>query len=417
MDQFSIIREGERLEPYDYSIMLIGGSGNGKSTLINAFLNAIVGNKPGSLQVAIACEKYPMILSHLDDGTNERNDAADGKSQTTHAHFYKFCSDFTNGKTILIVDTPGIASTGGVKEDDDNIEIILNAARRTSSFNAVVVVEKSSTNRMNPLIEYCLYRLAEVIPTDFESKIVLALTFYTGVVLFQDKWFPFNIQHKLKLNNVAFSFSTAEYEEKPKCLLTANQDWDKSIKQFRKFFTKLFSMPKVPTIQYTNLFNHHNELMNRIAGFRSYLDNIEKCKLFLSTGKPGEKLAISSWIETPYHNTICAEHGKLCHEHCYLSYNDTHGTSFFNNCACMGPEKRCRVCGCASEQHAHRNEKPAVNFWSIDEMLDTYSIGDRSSTEKILSALENMENKYIMDLSQVEANLNSIVQSIKCRNI
>lgn len=113
-----IVRENEALEPYDYSIFVLGASGNGKSTLINSTASSIMVRDLSNLAAAIKCEKYPIIDPCFDDGTQERNDATSGQSQTTKAHFYKFRGPFTNNKTILIVDTPGLASSGGVDEDD-----------------------------------------------------------------------------------------------------------------------------------------------------------------------------------------------------------------------------------------------------------------------------------------------------------
>ncbi|OMJ70311.1 hypothetical protein SteCoe_31734 [Stentor coeruleus] len=167
-------------------------------------------------------------------------------------------------------------------------------------------------------------------------------------------------------------------------------------------------MQKVPTIQYTNLFDHHNTMMNKIADFKAYIDNIEKCKNFIKNSKPGETLKVNKWIRTDYHNTICSEHRTLCHEECFLNYNDSHGTSFFNNCACMNAQKICKTCGCNSEQHVHKHEKPMIEISSIDQMLDSCSINDRSSSENILKALEAKEKKLILDLVEIESNINSI---------
>jgi putative ribosome biogenesis GTPase RsgA len=50
------------------------------------------------------------------DDLVERNDANSGKSQTTHAHFYHIRSQLTKNKTILVVDTPGLASSGVFKK-------------------------------------------------------------------------------------------------------------------------------------------------------------------------------------------------------------------------------------------------------------------------------------------------------------
>ncbi|OMJ70310.1 hypothetical protein SteCoe_31733 [Stentor coeruleus] len=401
MAQHSVIRPGEALEPYDYSILLLGARGNGKSTFVNTLVNVIIGSNPGNLQAAAACDKYPNIIPALDDGLQERNDF-----KTIHAHFYKLKSSITDNKTILVIDTPGLASNGGISEDDDNVQIIINAARRIKFLNAIIVVEKSSTNRLSPLVEYNLCRISEIIPQDFQSQVIVAYTFNLGFILFMDNWFPFPIQYKLKINNGAFRYSSKEYQANPKYI--NKSDWDRSVNKIKKFITKLLTMQKVPTIQYTNLFDHHSTMMNKIADFKGFIDNIEKYKNFIKNSKPGERLNAIKWIRTDYHNTVCLEHRTLCHEKCSLNFDDSHGTSFFNNCLCMNAQKICKVCGCNSENHAYKNEKPIIEISSIDQMLDSCSIGDRSSSENILKAFEAKEQKLILDLVEIESNISRI---------
>jgi energy-coupling factor transporter ATP-binding protein EcfA2 len=411
MIRLSAVRPGQPLEPYDYAILVLGASGNGKSTFVNSLVCVILGLSPGTLRAAIACKKYPSIIPELDDGLQERNDAASGQSQTTYAHFYKLAGPITDGKTVLIVDTPGLAAAGGVTEDDANVQVIIQAAKRVASFNAILVVEKSSTNRLNPCIEYNLYRIAEIIPRDFECKVILAFTFNQGKVEFEDQWFAFPIQHKLKMNNLAFGYSTAEFESKPKLKVAAN--WDQCIKRFRKFFAKLFTMEKTATAQYNQLFIQHNTMMNKIADFRANIENIETCKKFVQNARPGDTLTVNTWVTTTYHNTVCCEHRTVCHEECFLNYNPANGTSFFNSCACMNQQKVCKVCGCQSEQHVHKHEKPGSNSTSLEAMLDSMNIGDKSSSQNILKALEDKENKLITDLLEIEASISDISPKYK----
>jgi hypothetical protein len=198
-------------------------------------------------------QKYPVILPQLDDGLNEANNS--DYCPTTHAQFYKCSSAFTNDKTILIVDTPGF---NNINRDDEAIEIINNAASRVSFFNAIVYFQKSSTNRLLPCIEYCLYIAAKIIPRDFESSIVAAFTFNQGFIEFEEEWFPFKIQHKIKLQNDAFVYSTSEYQAKPKRLNCATEKWNRSIKRYIKFLAKLFTMPKVATTQFNSHMKHNN---------------------------------------------------------------------------------------------------------------------------------------------------------------
>ncbi|OMJ76200.1 hypothetical protein SteCoe_24496 [Stentor coeruleus] len=245
MAQLSVVRPGEPLEPYDYSILILGASGNGKSTFVNTLVNVIIGNRPGNLQVAVACYKYPNIIPALDDGLHDYDD---GKTQTTHAHFYKLKSSITENKTILVIHTPGFALSEDDSGDDNIAQIIINAALRTKYLNAIIIIQNSSYNRLSPCLEYSLYRISEIIPKEFENQVILVLTFNSGATQFQDRWLLFPIQYKVKINNIAFKYSSNEYQAKPYCI--NRSDWDRSAKKVKKIVIKLFTMPKVPTIHF-----------------------------------------------------------------------------------------------------------------------------------------------------------------------
>lgn len=266
---------------------------------------------------------------------------------------------------------------------------------------------------MTPLVQYNLYRISEIVPTDFESKLIVALTFNTGSVLFQDEWFPFNIQYKLKLNNLAFGFSSKEYNDSEKLLKKHKPEWEKCTKKLKKFFDKIFQMNAQSTKQYTQIFEQHNAVMENIAEYRVTLENIEKIRNYLDNGG-NSQLQITKWIATSYHNTVCSEHSVVCHEDCALNFNGISGTEFFNNCACMGVNKTCRKCGCLSEQHVHKHEKPVTEVQAITELLRDCAInGDTSDPAKLKKALENREIDIIKELGSCESKISKVCPKYK----
>ena len=74
-------------------------------------------------------------------------------------------------------------------------------------------------------------------------------------------------------------------------------------------------------------------------------------------------------MNTDSYNTVCVEHNTLCHASCSITFTGMNGTDFFNSCACMGPEKKCKVCGCISAAHAHMHRKPVINLQTAEEIL------------------------------------------------
>lgn len=146
----------EEILPYDYCILVLGSTGCGKSTFINTFINVVQNKKPGDFITAIESTYYPE--THQDFILDPvREELTSGLSHTKTVHYYKLSSDLTNNKTILLVDTPGLGAAEGIQQDDSFIENIIDSVRNHPTINAILVLERSSTNRITAYVDYCLY--------------------------------------------------------------------------------------------------------------------------------------------------------------------------------------------------------------------------------------------------------------------
>lgn len=164
---------------FDYCFLILGETGVGKSTFVNTIVNAVLETSVENLKVAIRCEKYPILNPEFDDNIFERMDSVNGSSQTKYAHYYKLSGSLTNYKTFLFVDTPGIASTDGVQDDEENFNEIIKAARLIKKFNAILFVQQQSATRTTQRFNYYISILSEIIPIDFERSVIRILTFST----------------------------------------------------------------------------------------------------------------------------------------------------------------------------------------------------------------------------------------------
>lgn len=116
----------------EYNVLLVGETGVGKSTFINAFVNYISFN---SLDEAVSSkELYCLIPSQFDItddnynrhvitfGSDENESFVTGQSSTQSTRSYSIIA----GQCMLkFIDTPGIGDTRGIEKDRENFDKLL----------------------------------------------------------------------------------------------------------------------------------------------------------------------------------------------------------------------------------------------------------------------------------------------------
>ncbi|CAF1178281.1 unnamed protein product [Rotaria sp. Silwood1] len=181
------------------NILLLGESGVGKSTFINALVNYL---KFKTLKEA---ENNPIVLipvsfmimtgdnfeEHLvkfegsDLFSNEDHNHL-GQSVTQHCKSYVFTltDGESRGRKLRIVDTPGIGDTRGSSQDDANLQHILSYINNLTHLNAVCILLKPNNVRLNAFFRSCFMQLIDMLSENVCDKIIFCFTntrptFYT----------------------------------------------------------------------------------------------------------------------------------------------------------------------------------------------------------------------------------------------
>ncbi|CAG2110514.1 unnamed protein product [Medioppia subpectinata] len=152
----------------DITILLLGETGVGKSTFINAIVNymsyesieaAIDGQPicliPVSFTMADDKTGEPIVVTFGDHDQNENT-----RDTTKSATQYPKCYKFQNTDIVLnIIDTPGIADTDGVEKDERNLQNIWDFISNYPEINAFCVLLKPNQSRISVAFKYCLLQL------------------------------------------------------------------------------------------------------------------------------------------------------------------------------------------------------------------------------------------------------------------
>ena len=186
-------------------IMMVGATGSGKSTLINALFNYIFDIKlEDNFRLKLVEEK---VLNQAESVTKYIS------SYTIH-HQHGFNVPFT----ITVIDTPGFGDRKGIKSDQEitkQIKTFFTIAGPSGidRLDAVAFVTYSSLARLTPSQKYILDSILALFGKDIENCIMLLLTFADGQkpqILDSIKEAGFPYRRYLKFNNSALYISNKD---------------------------------------------------------------------------------------------------------------------------------------------------------------------------------------------------------------
>ncbi|XP_041421637.1 uncharacterized protein LOC108718453 isoform X2 [Xenopus laevis] len=149
-------------------IMMVGATGSGKTTLINALINYILGVKWE--------DNYRLIL--IKENTNR----SQAHSQTSEVSAYQlnYIEAFTVPYNLTIIDTPGFDDTRGRDHDKEipkQLKLCFDSPGSISHIDAIYFVLQSSLARLTSTQEYIFSSVLSIFAKDIEKNIQICATF------------------------------------------------------------------------------------------------------------------------------------------------------------------------------------------------------------------------------------------------
>ena len=178
------IKTKENLKIYQYiedikiknekliTILFVGETGSGKSTLINAFLNYLLGI------LKTYDFRYEIVKVFENDDKTQ--------SQTKEINTYFIRSPLYPGLIFRFIDTPGFADTKN-EENEKEREISEKIMKFLGKFidneellNAICFIVKYSTTRFNKYQKEIFSNVTKLFATDVKDNFITLFTFYMG---------------------------------------------------------------------------------------------------------------------------------------------------------------------------------------------------------------------------------------------
>ncbi|OMJ69038.1 hypothetical protein SteCoe_33351 [Stentor coeruleus] len=276
---FAKIIEKSEIEPYDYSILLLGGSGTGKSTLVKEIIVSVLEKNANNYLEAIEISGF--LKFHSNDYFSKQTQENDIHNDDNNVKFIKVSGAITNFKTVLLIDTPGFELLNFNKNEKILLQII-QAVQCAKTFNAICIINRFNNFQLNATLNYIFSMILKAIPSNFRKNIIMIETFATYEELNSDiSCYPTTIQNVFFFNNDLFCLERNEINQNPKKKITINMSLKKSAKKLKAMFDFIFKMEAISTLQYNELFIHYPIYYSKISEYEHHLKSILKLQNYM----------------------------------------------------------------------------------------------------------------------------------------
>lgn len=419
------------LDKPNKTIMFLGATGSGKTTLINFLINYIFGVE----------YKYEWRLELIGEETNK----SQAHSQTSEITAYQINHQkfFRAPYSLTLVDTPGFGDTGGKEVDKritEKINQFFSSKKGIESIDAVCLVVQAALGRLTEAQTYIFNSVLNIFGKDIASNVMIMITFADEsdpVVLHAIKEAKFPCAKNCDGNPFYFKFNNSSLLTVPENAMgmemTPPPSWKFGEASMENFFNHLHIMsPKSLTLTREVLQERRqlqeklrnskdlmdegliklNEITTTEEAVKGYQDTADASRNFTYEVEGYERVV----IDLGHNTTYCPQCNYTCHTPCGESSSNNkkkcNAMSYFFWSAGI----YCNACPSHCHWKCHINQrerietkkvKKQMTYEDLKKKFDT-AVGMKLDTEK---ALQKLKSEYDDSKKQL---LQDIHDMVKC---
>ncbi|XP_048039558.1 uncharacterized protein si:dkey-201l21.4 isoform X2 [Megalobrama amblycephala] len=409
-------------------ILMVGGTGAGKTTIINTMIN------------------YSLGVKFEDQEFYQITEETEKHFQTSAVTVYEVFVE-ENSTSLTIIDTPGYGNTEGYEKDREISEYLSRLFSDEDGIHyidAVCFVMEASENRISERELYIFHSVQSLFGRDIENNIVFLLTHADGqrpkdatikkaeIPCRRDEdnepvHFLFNNQQKEKreeqnehmyrsaweMGDESMNGFFTLLEEKNRKSVQMTLDVLKERKQLEACVSNLkdrISENELKTIELTvfqEVIKEHRDMIEKCENLKFNVEKTVKNKVLIEN---------TSWKNK--NATCCSVCKENCHENCWW-VKDLSWCEVMKNNHCTVCEKKCHY-----SIHIRENKKYETETWEVEmtfnELKQEYEhTGDRPETSFDKKKYENNKKEHercmknCADKTKKEVKLKSDLEEIK----
>ena len=390
-------------------IIIMGETGTGKSTFINAFINYAVGVEME--------DPFRFKLVHTDARANNQT-----ISQTSEISGY-LIGDTLLDFSIQIWDTPGFGDTRGIERDEE-IKQQINELLKIEDFcHAVCFVVKASVNRLTETQKYIIDRVLLFFGKEAQENIYVLVTFaddsrpdvlhalekYNNFPFAEDRWFAFNNGNLFRPASQRTSFSKVYWE-------MTNDNLDKLFNKIGEICPFSLTSTKEVVAHREDISQNLNAIAIEVGSTARKKEKWEENLLFLKSQKKAiksdgvfrENKPMTRMVKVPTFgkNTVC----NKCETNCHIGCRKI-GKIF---CDRFDWWFNCKICKCKFKKH----DKVRWKYEKVDntcQVVHEPGKGNQSTQaqyEQALYETEQQRDEMSSKLSILIENAREEIQRI-----